>query len=188
MFAKGSYGHGARLNYDKEWRMLPKMSGGGELIDQGSHFIDLGNMFFGKIKNIESTIKSFYWKKNVDDNNFVILNYKNNSTFMFHTSCTEWKNTFRLEIYGKTGKILITGKGGSYGKEELIFYKMKKKLGVPNQRKWKFNQDTSWGLELNEFYKDIKSNRNHECNLETALKVMQILKKIYKQNNYDYCS
>ena len=63
MFAKGSYGHGARLNYDKEWRMLPKMSGGGELIDQGSHFIDLGNMFFGKIKNIESTIKSFYWKK-----------------------------------------------------------------------------------------------------------------------------
>ena len=63
---------------------------------------------------------------------------------------------------------------------------MKKKLGVPNQRKWKFNQDTSWGLELNEFYKDIKSNRNHECNLETAFKVINI--KIYKQNNYDYCS
>ena len=66
MFIKASYGHGGRFGYDKEWRMNPKISGGGELIDQGSHLIDLSEFFFGKIIKAEGTLRDFFWKKKVE--------------------------------------------------------------------------------------------------------------------------
>ena len=47
MFLRGRYGHGGRKGYDREWRANPALSGGGELIDQGVHLIDLAGWFLG---------------------------------------------------------------------------------------------------------------------------------------------
>ena len=47
LFIRGIYGHGGRLNYHKEWRFKKRQSGGGELIDKGSHLIDLSRFFWG---------------------------------------------------------------------------------------------------------------------------------------------
>ena len=77
MFIKASYGHGGRIGYEKEWRMKSKISGGGELIDQGSHLIDLLMFFLGKVKKVTSKIENFFWNTNVDDNAFIILKFKN---------------------------------------------------------------------------------------------------------------
>ena len=189
MFIKSSYGHGGRCGYQKEWRMNPKISGGGELIDQGSHIIDLSIFFLGKVKNIKSHLDSFFWKKNVDDNAFLILKFKNNYTSFIHVSCTEWKNNFLFEIYGTKGKLRIEGKGGSYGSEKLIYYKMSTKMGIPKKKIWYFSKkDTSWKREMNDFYEDIKLNRQPEPNLNQAYSVLKIIKKIYKENKYDNCS
>ena len=49
MFIRGRYGHGGRVGYDREWRADPALSGGGELIDQGVHLIDLSRWFLGAI-------------------------------------------------------------------------------------------------------------------------------------------
>lgn len=189
MFIKSSYGHGARLNYQNEWRMKPQISGGGELIDQGSHLIDLSIMFLGKIKSINSVLDTLFWKTRVDDNAFLILKFENNTTAFLHASCTEWKNNFLFEIYGEKGKLRIEGKGGSYGREKLIFYKMKKKMGIPSKKVWLFpKNDYSWRNEIEELYKDIKLNRNSKPGLNEAYEVLKIIKKIYRDNKYDNCS
>ena len=189
MFIKASYGHGGRSGYDKEWRMNPKISGGGELIDQGSHLIDLSQFFLGNIDQCEGTLRDFFWKKGVDDNAFLTLKFKNNLMSFLHVSCTEWKNNFLFEIYGSKGKLRITGKGGSYGKESLTFYKMNRKNTFPKIFSFKFsNEDLSWRRELSEFYRDIELNRDPNPGLFEAYNVLKVIKKIYKINQYDYSS
>ncbi len=189
MFIKASYGHGGRFGYDKEWRMNPKISGGGELIDQGSHLIDLSEFFFGKIIKAEGTLRDFFWKKKVDDNAFLTLKFRNNLISFLHVSCTEWKNNFLFEVYGSKGKLRIEGKGGSYGKEILKLYRINRKNTYPKIFSWKFNQkDHSWSRELNEFYRDIQYNRNPNPGLQQALSVLRVIKEVYKINKYDYSS
>ena len=101
MYIRSRYGHGARKNYQKEWRMNKSISGGGELIDQGSHIIDLSRIFLGNFVDINSTLKTFFWKSKVEDNAFLTLKTKNNKVAFLHASCTEWKNKFSFEIFGK---------------------------------------------------------------------------------------
>ena len=192
MFMKINYGHGARKGYANEWRFNPSISGGGQLIDQGSHAIDLSIFFLGNLKKIKSVVKSYFWKKKVDDNNFLILEFEKQLVSLIHTSCTEWKNTFNLELYGKTGKIKIFGKGGSYGDEKLVLYKMdKKKFGLPKIKEWIFDnniKNKSFDKEYVHFLNLIKNKNYNKTSLVSALKVLNGVKKIYMQNNYDYSS
>ena len=119
MFIRGRYGHGGRIGYDQEWRADPVLSGGGELIDQGVHLIDLSRWFLGDFVSIEGYSHTYYWDMPVDDNGFMLLKTAKNQTAFLHVSCTEWKNTFSLEIYGRDAKLHIEGLGGSYGVEKL---------------------------------------------------------------------
>lgn len=190
MFMKINYGHGARLGYGKEWRFNPSLSGGGQLIDQGTHAIDISMIFLGNLKGIKSNIKSYFWKKNIDDNNFLILEFDQKLVSFIHTSCTEWKNTFNLEIYGKIGKIKIFGKGGSYGEEKLILYKMNpRKFGVPKIQEWSFvKKNNTFEKEYKYFLSLIKNKNYQNFSLLESLNVLNAVKEIYKQNNYDYCT
>ncbi len=184
MYIRARYGHGARLNYQKEWRMRKNISGGGELIDQGAHIIDLSRLFLGKLYLKKSLLKNFFWKSNVDDNAFLILGAKKNEKVAFlHCSCTEWKNKFSFEIFLEYGKLQINGLGGSYGTETLTFYKMKKKMGLPSIKIWKFNsKDDSWKKEINYFSRMIKEKKESESDIYNAYENMNIINKCYSQN------
>ena len=189
MFIRARYGHGARLGYDKEWRSDPELSGGGELIDQGPHLIDLSRMFLGDFVDIKGHAQTLYWDMPVDDNAFMILRNQKNQTAFLQVSCTEWKNMFSFEIYGKKGKIDINGLGGSYGIEKITFYKMLSEMGPPETYSWEFlMQDNSWKVELDEFYDDIIENRDVKGNINDAYEALMIVNSIYKDSNYDYCS
>ncbi len=182
MYIRARYGHGARLNYEKEWRMKRKISGGGELIDQGSHLIDLSRLFLGNLKLKFSRLNNFFWKNKdkVEDNAFLVLENKNGNLSFLHCSCTEWKNKFSFEIFGKLGKLEISGLGGSYGKETLTFYKMKKKMGKPTVYKWSFpSVDNSWKDELNDFFEKIKRNKKIVSNLDNAIENMKLIHESY---------
>tara|TARA_B100000902_G_scaffold398010_1_gene463450 strand:+ start:1155 stop:2135 length:981 start_codon:yes stop_codon:yes gene_type:complete len=184
MYIRARYGHGARLNYNKEWRMIKKISGGGELIDQGSHLIDLSRLFLGELFVKNSLLKNFFWKTNVDDNAFLLLgNKKNEKVAFLHCSCTEWKNKFSFEIFLEYGKLEIKGIGGSYGVETLICYKMKKKMGIPKIKTWKFyKNDDSWKKEIDYFVKTIDDKKNSESDIYNAYENMKIIKKCYSNN------
>src|SRR5581483_19063 len=92
MFVRGRYGHGGRIGYDQEWRANPAMSGGGELIDQGVHLIDLSRWFLGEFTHVEGAAHTYFWKMPVDDNAFLTLTTAASKTAFLHVSCTEWKN------------------------------------------------------------------------------------------------
>ena len=187
MFIRSRYGHGGRLGYDKEWRSNPNLSGGGELIDQGPHLIDLARLFLGDFEDIQGFAHTYYWDMPVDDNGFMLLRNVKQQVAFLHASCTEWKNIFSMEIYGKKGKLDIFGLGGSYGVEKLTFYKMLPQMGPPETFSWEYPMgDDSWFIEFNELCDDIELNRNPAANLHDAYKALKIIEKIYKDSGYDY--
>jgi predicted dehydrogenase len=151
-------------------------------MDQGSNMIDLSIFFLGDMKLVYGQTKNLFWKSKVEDNAYFILKNKKNLNSFVHVSSTEWKNLFSLEIYGKKGKLEISGLGGSYGRETLTFYKMLPKMGPPKSKVWRFQlNDKSWLLEMKNFYKDISKNKTPSSNLEQSYKILKLIENIYKR-------
>jgi predicted dehydrogenase len=189
MFIRGRYGHGARLGYEKEWRSNPALSGGGELIDQGPHLIDLSRWFLGDMTEVQGFAHTYFWDMPVDDNGFMLLKTAKKQTAFLHASCTEWKNLFSMEIYGKLGKLDLSGLGGSYGLEKITWYKMLPEMGPPDTTSWEFPMaDDSWSVEIAEFFEDIRLNREPAASLADASASLVIVEKIYKESGYDHCA
>ena len=190
LYLKGSYGHGGRKNYEKEWRLNHKISGGGELIDQGSHLIDLSIFFLGKLKLNYSFLKDYFWKKNIDDNIFISLISDKKQIAWLNASWTNWKNSFSFEIIFEYAKIKIHGLGRSYGVESLYFYKMKKNLKPPKEKIYKFNYDNSWKIEVKEFLDEIKKETKNQNKLDEFLNISEIIRDAYTKNlnkiNFNY--
>lgn len=186
MFLRARYGHGGRIGYDKEWRANPKLSGGGELIDQGMHLIDLARWFLGDFTDVDGFAHTYYWDMPVDDNGFLLLKTANQQVAFLHASSSEWKNLFSLEIYGKQGKIDINGLGGSYGTERITFYQMLPQMGPPETTSWEYPMDdNSWEVEFAEFLEDIKLHRKPTASLFDAKAALQIVAEIYRRSGYD---
>ena len=189
MFIRARYGHGGRIGYEKEWRAKPEVSGGGELIDQGPHLIDLSRWFLGDFTDVHGFAHTFFWDMSVDDNSFMLLKTAKNRVAHLHASCTEWKNLFSMEIYGQNAKLEINGLGGSYGLERLTYYKMLPEMGPPETTSWEFPmEDDSWAIEIGEFYDDIRLNRKPSAGLNDAYETLKVIEKIYKESGYDYCA
>jgi predicted dehydrogenase len=184
MFVRARYGHGGRIGYEKEWRADRDKSGGGELIDQGVHVIDLAAWFLGDFTRVEGFAATYFWQMPVDDNAFLLLRTENDRTAFLHVSCTEWKNLFSFEIYGRTGKLQVDGLGGSYGTERLTFYRMLPEMGPPETTAWEYPRgDQSWELEFREFLDDIAQNRTPTPGLREARAALQVVKRIYEASN-----
>src|SRR5581483_5014033 len=180
MFVRGRYGHGGRPGYEAEWRSNPAISGGGELIDQGVHLIDLARMFLGEFSTVDGFARTYFWNAPVDDNAFLLLQTADRRAAMLHVSSTEWKNLFSLELYGRAAKLQIDGLGGSYGTERLTYYRMLPEMGPPETTIWEYPMaDDSWRVELTEFFEDIRLNRPPAASLEDAHATLRIVEKIY---------
>jgi predicted dehydrogenase len=189
MFVRARYGHGARIGYDKEWRANPALSGGGELIDQGPHLIDLTRWFLGEIMDVQGFAHTYFWDMPVDDNSFMLLKTAKKQAAFLHASCTEWKNLFSMEIYGKLGKLDLSGLGGSYGVERITWYRMLPEMGPPETTSWEYPMgDDSWAVEISEFFEDIRLDRQPSASLNDAQAALKIVESIYKESGYDYCA
>ena len=179
MFVRARYGHGGRVGYDKEWRADPKLAGGGELIDQGIHLIDLAGWFLGDFHRINGHVATYFWKMPVDDNAFLDLQTAGGQTAWLHVSCTEWKNLFSFEIYGRNTKLHIDGLGGSYGPEKLFHYQMKPEMGIPDTKLYEFpGPDQSWHREMLAFEEDIQLKRKPDAGLAQARSALLVVQSI----------
>jgi predicted dehydrogenase len=187
MFIRARYGHGGRIGYDKEWRARSEISGGGELIDQGPHLIDLSRWFLGDFTEVQGFAHTYYWDMQVDDNGFLLLKTPRLQVAFLHASCTEWKNLFSMEIFGRRGKLDISGLGGSYGVERLTWYRMLPQMGPPETVAWEFPMDDdSWEVETAEFFEDIRLDRSPSCGLRDAAACLEIIQQIYEESGLDY--
>jgi predicted dehydrogenase len=189
MFVRGRYGQGGRLGYEKEWRADPKLSGGGELIDQGVHLIDLAGIFLGEFTQVDGHVATCFWNMPVDDNAFISLRNAAGNTAWLHASCSEWKNLFSLEIYGHEAKLHWEGLGGSYGVERLTFHKMLPSMGPPETTIFEFLRgDDSWKLEMSEFFDDIRLKRTPVPGLKEARAALNVVEELYRRSGYAWAA
>jgi predicted dehydrogenase len=189
MFIRGRYGHGGRVGYEQEWRADSAISGGGELIDQGVHLIDLSRWFLGDFVTVTGFADTYFWQMAVDDNAFLTLRTSLEQTAFLHVSCTEWKNLFSFEIYGHLGKLQVDGLGGSYGVERLAFYRMRPEMGPPDTTIWEYpRDDPSWLLEFTEFLDDIRLGRDPSPGLRAARAALAVVDEIYHHSRHAVAS
>jgi predicted dehydrogenase len=187
MFVRGRYGHGGRPGYDREWRADPARSGGGELIDQGVHLVDLSRWFLGEFASVDGFAHTYFWQMPVDDNAFLMLRTAQEQVAFLHVSCTEWKNLFSFEIYGTRAKLHVEGLGGSYGVERLAFYKMLPEMGPPETSVWEYPRgDQSWALEFAEFLEDIRLEREPSAGLAVARATLAVVEEVYRQSGFTH--
>jgi predicted dehydrogenase len=180
LYVRGRYGHGGRPGYEKEWRCKPEISGGGELIDQGSHLIDLSRWFLGDFPHVFGIAPTYFWNIAVDDNCFIGLKTEAGQVAWLHASWTEWKNLFSFEIFGRDGKLQIDGLGGSYGTERLTYYRMLPAMGPPETTAWEYPfPDRSWDLEFSDFAQAIAEKRRPIGDIYDAKANLDIIKTIY---------
>ncbi len=187
MFVRGRYGHGGRPGYDREWRAVPEKSGGGELIDQGVHLIDLARCFLGDFTKVRGAAPTCFWDMPVEDNAFLLLETAAAQVAFLHATWTEWKNLFSLEIYGRDGKLEVTGLGGSYGIERLAHYRMTPAMGPPETTIWEYPMaDDSWEAEFAEFLEDIRLGRPPQPGIEDAQAALQVVEQVYRESSRDH--
>ena len=187
LFIRARYGFGGRLGYEKEWRMNKNFSGGGELLDQGVHIIDLCRMFLGNFSSVSGLAENLYWKSSVDDNAFLILKNKQNQIASVHVSWTNWDPIHSFEIYGTRGYIRIEGLGSApygYGKEKLTLgLRSKNYFDAPKEKEFLCGADKNQSLvkELQEFISAIRERRAPRPSGEDAYQVLKIVERIYKK-------
>jgi predicted dehydrogenase len=185
MFIRGRYGHGGRPGYDREWRADPALSGGGELIDQGAHLIDLSRWFLGDFLSVRGSARTWFWDMPVEDNGFLLLETAGGQVAFLHASWTEWKNLFSFEIAGRVGKLEISGLGGSYGTERLTWYKMSPEMGPPETLAWEYPMaDDSWQVENAAFLEDIRLGRQPDPGIADAQAMLRVVETVYRETAY----
>src|SRR5580704_13109877 len=123
----------------------------------------------------------------VDDNAFLNLRNAAGNTAWLHVSCSEWKNLFSLEIYGRDAKLHWDGLGGSYGVERLTYYKMLPQMGPPETTGWDFpGPDISWQAEFADFLDSIDNHRRPRGDLADAMAALKIVEAVYQQSEQVY--
>ena len=182
LFGRCRYGHGGRPGYDQEWRGDPELSGGGELLDQGIHVMDLFRWFFGDFREVCGFMGRYVWTgRGVEDNGFGVFRNDSGQVASLHVSWNQWKNLFSLEIFGKEGYLHMEGLGGSYGPERLIWGRRNPNSGPPDEKIFDFEgPDTSWELEWEEFRSSILEQRQPLGSGRDGLEALRMAHALYE--------
>lgn len=191
---RGVYGKSGGRSYHENtsWRNDKAVSGGGILLDQGIHMLDLFRYFCGDFPGVKCFANNAYWNYDVEDNAVVILQNDAGQTAMLHSSATQWKHKFYMNILMEEGYLIIQGllsKTGSYGREQLTVGKRQfeaeaEAVGNPSEEVTYFDRDLSWDIEVTEFLNAIDGDAPVTVsNSEDAYRVMEIIDKAYRDSN-----
>ena len=190
LWARGIYGKAGSVGFKKNWRSDKNLAGGGILLDQGIHMLDLLRYFLGEFIEIKSFVENCYWNApGLEDNAFALLKTVKGQVAMLHSSATHWKHKFSLDLFMEDGYLCVNGilsSTRSYGEESIIFAKKQFEneayaFGKPREETIYFDTDDSWKLEITDFYECITGKKESPVgNSQDALKVMQLIEKIYK--------
>lgn len=191
LWLRGVYGKAGGIQFENNWRSDKTKSGGGVLLDQGVHMLDLFRYFVGDFSQVKSMVTTSFWKIPVEDNAFALLRTPEGQIATLHSSSTQWKHKFSLEISLEDGYINLNGilsSTRSYGDESLTFARKQFEdstfaFGKPREEMIYFDRDDSWRLEVEEFVSAVREDKPVESgNLEDALKVMKLIEEIYKHS------
>jgi predicted dehydrogenase len=183
IFLRSRHGHAGRKGYEKEWRMDRATAGGGVLMDQGVHLLDLMHWFLpGNTRRIESVMSDLFWKATVEENAFVVWKNARRQTASLSVGITQWDPLFSLEVYGTKGYCRVNGLGRKYGgRETLTIGKLTKEYSV-REKTIVCDPEPSNALrhELREFIRAIRTHRDPHPNGTDALRVLQSAESAYR--------
>lgn len=183
MFMRCRYGITGRVGYEKDWRMDISVSGGGQLMDQGQHVLDLFRWFGGEIREVSGYTDTLYWNvKPVDDNAFAMMRAKAGHICSMHVSWTEWRNIFSFEVFGKAGYVKVEGLGGSYGIERLIRGKMDLDAPFSEDVREFDGPDRSFVEEWKEFSAAISEGREPLGSAVDGYEALRLSSAIYESS------
>jgi predicted dehydrogenase len=180
--ARCRYGHGARPGYEKEWRGSRELAGGGELTDQGVHVADLLHWFLGVPESAFAVLQTAVWPLgNLEDNAFGLFRYRSGCVASFHTSWTQWKNLFSLEVFGTGGAVVVEGLGRSYGVETLTVHRRMPAGGAPATATLPYDgEDISWREEWRDFLGAVLEGRPMLGTADDGVAAMRMLDALYR--------
>jgi len=170
------------------WRTKREISGGGILLDQGIHMVDLMRIFASDFVDIKSFVSNDYWQHDVEDNAYAIMRSADGVVAMLHSTATQWQHSFSLDIHLEEGALLLSGilsGSKSYGDERLtVIYREENVGGRPRETSTKYIRDHSWRDEINDFALDILEDRDVALgSSEDALKTVELVFKIYQADD-----
>lgn len=181
---RGIYGKSKILSFQSDWRTQRALAGGGILLDQGIHMVDMIRLFAGDFTEVHSFVSNSYWKHDVEDNAYALMRSANGVVAMLQSSATQWRHRFHLEITLWRGLLVLSGilsGSKSYGAETLtVAYAGDEDGGDPREQTTRYNQDNSWRDEIAEFADAIWDDKPiiEGSSLE-ALKTMHLVYRIY---------
>ncbi|MDA9258572.1 Gfo/Idh/MocA family oxidoreductase [Gammaproteobacteria bacterium] len=185
---RGVYGKSQMISFNQsDWRTKREESGGGILLDQGIHMLDLMRYLSGEdFSEIFSFIDNAFWNFDVEDNAYVLMKSKTGVVAQLHSSATQWRHLFNLEITMEKGSLvlggLLTG-SKSYGEETLtiITADPENDKGAPRESISKYNEDVSWDNEIKYFAKSLaEKSPITRGSINDAIETMKLIEKIYK--------
>ena len=184
---KGIYGKSNMISFNQtDWRTDREKSGGGILLDQGIHMLDLMNYFVGGFNNIFSIIQNTFWNFDVEDNAFVLMQNDDGIIGQLHSSATQWRHTYNLDVTLKKGSLILGGlltSSKSYGDETLkiIYADPDNDKGNPKEEIINFDEDISWDMEIKRFTDAVRnSDKIKNGSIYQAIEIMDLIEKIYK--------
>ena len=192
LWMRGRYGKSVTPDYCDQWRAKKELAGGGILIDQGIHMLDLFLYLAGDFDSVKAEVSNLYWKMDVEDNAFVILrNTKTNCVASLHSTMTQWRHLFSLEVFLEKGYMVLNGlitSTMSYGKEILTIAKSRSAAPAAtwqDEVKTEYMNNNSWRYEMSQFFDAIREDRPVKIgNSDDALRLMTIIDKIYAQKSF----
>jgi predicted dehydrogenase len=187
---RGVYGKAKLVTFDQsDWRTKREIAGGGVLLDQGIHMVDLMRLFADEFTQVYSFISNNHWKFDVEDNAYALMKTDKGIIAMLNSSATQWRHQFTLDINLERGSILLKGilsGTKSYGAETMTITSADpdNDMGNPKEQTNKYNHDFSWQNEIDNFIESIIFNKPIDSgSSDDALKTMELVYKIYKSDN-----
>ena len=192
LWLRGRYGKSVTNDFFSNWRAKKELAGGGILMDQGIHMLDLFLYLSGDFDVVKAELSNLYWHMDVEDNAFVIL--KESATgkvASLHSTMTQWRHLFSLEIFLEKGYMVLNGLNTStmsYGEETLSVAKNRSTAPAATWRDEvtnKYINNNSWRYEMEHFFKSIEQDTPITIgNSDDALKLMRIIDKVYEQRDF----
>ncbi|MGJ8660572.1 MAG: Gfo/Idh/MocA family protein [Bacteroidota bacterium] len=187
LWMRGRYGKNVDEAFFQGWRADIKLAGGGIFLDQGIHMLDLFMLFAGKFDDIKALISNDFWHKEIEDNVFAMFrNSSNGVTASLHSTMTQWRHLFSLEIFLERGHIVLNGlktSSGMYGEEELSISKNNPGGNHIEEQSYTYAVDRSWLSEISHFIDSIENGQpvDYGCSSD-ALDLMELVDAVYQSD------
>lgn len=187
LWMRGRYGKSVDADFYKDWRSKKELAGGGIMMDQGIHMLDLFLMMAGDFDQVQATLSNLYWHLDVEDNVFAIFSNREGVVASLHSTMTQWRHLFSLEVFLEKGYLVINGlltSSGTYGEEVLTVAKNRSAAPAAtwsDEEHISFNINNSWNYEVGHFLDAVEGDKPVAAgSSQDALKLMRLMDQVYR--------